>query len=49
MYVFTGVVVFLFSCRGGNLDVVKYLVERSGCDVGIKSNNGATPLHIACL
>jgi len=48
MYVFTGVVVFLFSCRGENLDLVKYLVEMGGCDAGIKSKTGATPLHIAC-
>jgi len=48
MYVFTGVVVFLFSCREGHLDLVKYMIERCGCDAGIKSNNGGTPLHWAC-
>jgi len=49
MYVFTGVVVFFFSCREGHLDLVKYLVEIGRCDAGITSDSGYTPLHLACL
>jgi len=48
MYVFTGVVVFLFSCRGGQLDIAKWILQRNPSTSKIKDDFGRTPLHIAC-
>ena len=42
---------FAFACylRYGHLEVVKFLVNDSGCDLNQKSNNGSTPLDTARL
>ena len=39
--------VFLFSCRGGNLEVVRLLVEFK-VNPDCADKGGMTPLHLAC-
>jgi len=49
MYIFTGVAVFLFSCRWGHLDVARYIVQQEPTLTEMKDDQGDTPLHVACL
>ena len=35
--------------NGGNLDIVKYLIEQCHCDVNIQDEDGGTALHYACV
>ena len=37
-----------YPCRGGELEIVKYLIEVQGCSAGCTDNRGQTPLHLAC-
>ena len=37
-----------YPCRGGELEIVKYLMEVQGCSAGYTDNSGQTPLHLAC-
>jgi len=39
--------VFLFSCRGGQLEVVRLLLEFK-VNPECADNDGWTPLHLAC-
>ena len=36
------------ACQNGWLDMVKQLIEKSGCDPEIKDCGKQTPLHYAC-
>ena len=38
-----------YAARGGNLKVVRYLIEEQGCDPMTKDDLDYTPLHFACL
>ena len=40
--------VFLLSCRDGQLEVVKFLIEVAKCDPQCVDHEGKTPLHDAC-
>ncbi|KAL5490967.1 hypothetical protein EMCRGX_G016178 [Ephydatia muelleri] len=41
---------FHYACgENGNLAIVKYLVEKHGCDPSGKDDNGDTPLNVAAL
>ena len=37
-----------YPCRGGVLEIVKYLVEVQRCSARCTDNSGRTPLHLAC-
>jgi len=39
---------FLFSCRAGQLEVVKILIDKFKCDAQRTDWLGSTPLHYAC-
>lgn len=40
-----------FASKGGNLDILEYLLnlKKEGMDIGCKTNDGKTLLHIACI
>jgi len=40
--------VFLFSCRGGHLEIVKALIGDHKVNCECADNKGKTPLHHAC-
>jgi len=48
VYIFTGVSVFLFSCRRGHLDVARCIVQQEPTLTEMKDHLGDTPLHLAC-
>jgi ankyrin repeat protein len=39
---------YFYTCRWGELEIVKYLVEVQGCSAVCTDNRGVTPLHMAC-
>jgi len=39
---------FLFSCRAGQLEIVRILIDKSNCDAQHTDCFGSTPLHYAC-
>lgn len=40
-----------FAAKGGNLDILEYLLnlKKEGMDIGCKTDDGKTLLHIACI
>lgn len=36
------------SCRCGDVECVRYLVENVSCDTSIANKHGEIPLHCAC-
>jgi len=40
--------VFLFSCRKGQLEVARMLIDEFNCNAQCTDNKGWTPLHHAC-
>ena len=38
-----------YACDGGHVELVKDLVRKFKCDVGVQDENGLTPLHVAVV
>lgn len=38
-----------FAAKGGDLEILKYLLKINGMEIGCKTNDGKTLLHIACI
>jgi len=45
---FKGYLCLHAAVEGGNVDVVKYLVEEKNCHLNLSTDNGVTALHLAC-
>ena len=43
------VLMSLIWCRSGKLELVSYLIEKHQCNIQLTTNDGMTPLHVACM